>query len=209
MYLYNARQNASKNEALLLQDRLSKVIELPNEQPTLATVSDAAKLINQPFFSKAMNGDKVLIYSLSKKAILYRPSNGKIIEVGPVNINQPTVSPTLATASNSAQAKVKDTTPTPTGAAIRVALYNGTARTGLTKVAAEQLEKSPQKATVVKRTDAAKNDYKETIVIDVSGRMKQAADHFATIVKGKVAPLPKDETKPDADILIILGENYK
>lgn len=57
-------------------------MELPaGEQPTLATVADQEKLKGQDFFSHAQNGDKLLIYPKAKKAILYRPSTGKIIEV--------------------------------------------------------------------------------------------------------------------------------
>ncbi len=64
---------------------IGKVYQLPDETPTLAVVSDAATLrTQQPFFSRAENGDKVLIYQQAKKAIIFRPSTKKIIEVGPV-----------------------------------------------------------------------------------------------------------------------------
>lgn len=88
-----------------LVDAVGKLIELPgDEQPTIATVTDADKLRNQTFFLNAQNGDRVLIYTTAKKAILYRPSINKIIEVAPVNIGQ------AATPS----AQVASPTPTPT-----------------------------------------------------------------------------------------------
>ena len=71
-----------------LVQKVGEHVELPaGEQPTVATVSDVSKLSNQTFFSNAKNGDKVLIYSKSKKAVLYRPSEDKVINVAPLNVN--------------------------------------------------------------------------------------------------------------------------
>ena len=65
---------------------VGRLMILPaDETPTLATVSDPEKLKNQPFFANAQKGDKVLVYPISRKAILYSPSLNKIIEVAPVN----------------------------------------------------------------------------------------------------------------------------
>lgn len=77
-------------------DKVSKLIELPNESPTVATVSDVTKLKNQQFFKNAQNGDIVLVFKDAKKAILYREGVNKIIEVGYINITeqQPSETPT-------------------------------------------------------------------------------------------------------------------
>lgn len=56
----------------------------PDETPTIATVSDMHALEGQLFFKNAQVGDKVLMYMVSQKAILYRPSSDLIIEVGPI-----------------------------------------------------------------------------------------------------------------------------
>ena len=78
-----------QSEVDSLVSEVGKLIELPtDERPTVATVSDAEKVKTQAFFAKAANGDKVLIYTNAKKAVLYRPSEKRIIEVGAVNINQ-------------------------------------------------------------------------------------------------------------------------
>jgi len=68
-------------------EEVGKLILLPNETPTLATVTDLEKVKDQEFFKNAKGGDKVLIYTNAKKAYLYRPSEKRIIEVGIVNMS--------------------------------------------------------------------------------------------------------------------------
>ena len=76
-----------ENESSELVASVGKLMLLPEgETPTIATVSDLEKLKDQPFFVNAKNGDKVLIYTNAKKAILYDPVAHKIIEVAPINI---------------------------------------------------------------------------------------------------------------------------
>jgi hypothetical protein len=70
-----------------LVDQVSKLVVLPTgETPTVATVTDISKLKGQAFFAPAQNGDKVLIYTQAKKAVLYRPSENRVIEIAPLNI---------------------------------------------------------------------------------------------------------------------------
>ena len=65
-------------------------MELPQgESPTLATVTDKDKLSSEPFFRQAQNGDKVLIYTQAARAILYRPSTKKIIDVTTLAVHDP------------------------------------------------------------------------------------------------------------------------
>lgn len=119
-YQYQKNQNlvqgsaTSPAEVNSLVERVGKLIELPSgETPQIATVNDKTKLPNVPFFENARNGDKVLIYNQAKKAILYRPSTNKIINVAPVNIDtsSDTSQPPAATASASPTITA---TPTPT-----------------------------------------------------------------------------------------------
>lgn len=73
---------SQKKGPLSLVEQVSKLIELPeNQTPILGTVNDKEKIKNQPFFARAENGDKILIFSESGKVILYRPSKNKIVEV--------------------------------------------------------------------------------------------------------------------------------
>lgn len=78
---------AAEEEVKELVTAIGKLIVLPlGETPTIATVSDPEKLQDQSFFAKAKVGDKVLIYTNTKKAILYDPVENKIVEVVPINI---------------------------------------------------------------------------------------------------------------------------
>lgn len=74
------------DEAAQLLAAVGGHIKLPAEKATIATVEDKQKLAGQAFFTHAQNGDKVLIYPQGKKAILYRPSTDKIIEVAHLNL---------------------------------------------------------------------------------------------------------------------------
>lgn len=89
----NGLELQAETDALIIE--VGKLIVLPaDEKPTVATITDVDKLKDQPLFKNAKNGDKVLIYTTANKAILYRPSEKRIIEVGSVNIGnqeQPTV----------------------------------------------------------------------------------------------------------------------
>ena len=82
------KNSSAKNDAYSdLVSKVGKITELPNEEPTIATVRNIKELATEPFFKDAKNGDKVLIYTKSKKAIIYRPSSSKIIQSGPINFN--------------------------------------------------------------------------------------------------------------------------
>jgi hypothetical protein len=85
-------QQASEDITKSVVEKVGKLMILPSdEQPTLATVSDPSKLKNQPFFANAEIGDRVLIYSNAKKAILYSEKDNKIKEIAPLNTeNNPT-----------------------------------------------------------------------------------------------------------------------
>ncbi len=88
-------QTQTEDEAKSLKNEVGKFLELPaDELPTVATVSDASKVKNQAFFANSQNGDKVLLFSKAGKAVLYRPSTKKIIEVAPINLNNPATTDT-------------------------------------------------------------------------------------------------------------------
>lgn len=216
-YFFNKYQKAqsllqnptakSAAEAKALVETVGKLIELPvNESPTVATVSDKTKLENQAFFAKAENGDKVLIYSDAKKAILYRPSINKIIEVAPINLGS-NPNPLATPAPLASQQPTPTPSVTPQPKVLRVAIYNGTKVTGLAGNAATKLTTKLNNIEVVKKGDAV-NDYQITLVIDLTGSNTQLSQ-FTAVVGGKSqTTVPSGEVKPDADILIILGHDF-
>src|SRR3989344_1556410 len=76
---------ASTDPNQKLINLLEKLVILPaDETPTIGTVTDRSQLPSQFLFKNAENGDKILVYTQAKKAILYRPSLNKIVEMGPV-----------------------------------------------------------------------------------------------------------------------------
>jgi hypothetical protein len=192
---------AAKEE---IKDTIAKVgrhLVLPaGEEPTLATVSDKEKLKGQTFFAAAENGDKVLIYTTAKKAVLYRPSIDKVIELAPVFVNE-----NVAGASASAQLKP-----------VKIAILNGTNTPNLTRTMEKTVTDSlGQAATVTVRGDTVTKEYGKTLVVDLNpdetGKdpaRKNSVDQLTRAVKGELGGLPAGEVKPEADIVIIIGKNY-
>lgn len=206
-YFYNQYREVTgkNNEAATkkLVKKISKFMVLPSGLPTLATVTDKSKLASQPFFKDAENGDKVLIYPEVQKVILYRPSTRKVVEVATaqtiVNTNE------QQQALSDQQQSNNPTTPTPTPVTLSVAIYNGTPTAGLNKKIEKDITDQVKNVTVAQRAIAAKTDYVDTQVIDVSGKAGNRIQEIATAVKGTVQPLPAGEAKPAADILVIIG----
>ena len=184
--LLNNPTLAAKEEVKKITDEVSKLMILPaKEEPIVVTVLDKNKLKDQDFFKKAENGDKAIVYSVSKKAILFRPSINKIIEVAPLdlgNANQP----------------------------VKIALYNGTTTTGLTGELEKELTQKVTNLSITGKENAKKSDYKKTIIVDLSGNKSELAKQLAILLNGQVAALPEGEVAPkDVDLLAIIGTDYK
>lgn len=87
--LRNNPQQAVQEQTEKLIKKVSKLINLPtDERPTIATVSDPELLKDQPFFTKAEKGFKVLIYANAGKSILYDPFDNKVVEVASINVGK-------------------------------------------------------------------------------------------------------------------------
>lgn len=195
-YLYSQNQKAqnpqntqaAQEEVKRLVLEVGKLIDLPKgEDPTVATVTDISKLSDQPFFQKAKNGDKVLIYTNAKKAILYDPSAKKVLDVAPINIG-----------TQSAQTQNLP----------KVVLRNGTTTVGLTGKTEIEIKKTIP-IEVVTKDNAEKDNYDNTTIVVLNDSFKGIADDIAEQLKGSIiGSLPAGEKKPiNGDILIILGKD--
>lgn len=210
--LKSANDQKPANEMADILKTIGKVMELPAGEPTLATVTDKEKLADQPFFQKAENGDKVLIYADAGRAILYRPSTKKVVDVSVINVKknensgettsgQTPETPVVPPAGTSAE-----TTP-PATSQISIALYNGSTKVGVTNTLETQINEQFPLLTVGAKEKAAKSDYTGTQVIDLSGKNADFVTKLAEAIGGKVVTtLPEGEVNPGTDILVIVGQ---
>ncbi len=179
-----------------LVNSLGKLMELPaDETPTVATVLDVEKLQDQPFFAKAQNGDKLLAYTKTMQAILYRPSANKIINVAPLMIDQQEQSGIGDTES------VSQVSTNP-----QIAYYNGTETVGLSSQAEKLIKDRYPNSQTADLTNASKKNYQENLIIDLSGKFSDEAHEIASALGGEVVSMPEGEVIPNADILIISGQ---
>lgn len=75
----------ARKEAERVVKELSKIMVVPDDPaPVLATVSDRDQLQDQPFFRQAENGDQVVIFPSSMRAVLYRPSEKRVVDMAPL-----------------------------------------------------------------------------------------------------------------------------
>lgn len=188
------KKDASSINVEKLVIAVGKKVLLPSEIPTIATVSDKTKLMNQPFFEKAENGDKALIYKGEQIAILYRPSIDKIINIGPVSIEDEG----LQSVPNENEEL----------SSVDVVILNGTSTVGLTAVAAEFLAELDF-VVVNDRDDAVDKPYANSIVVVLNNSVNSQAEIIASSLSAEIInELPDEEDALEADIIIILGEDY-
>jgi len=81
-------EEQNREAAKQVVDRVRRLYDLPATiEPTVATIVDVDALRKEnAFYNKAENGDNLVI--TQDRAILYRPSQDKIIDVVPVQLQQ-------------------------------------------------------------------------------------------------------------------------
>lgn len=188
--------------------RLREIVSIPeNEEPTVATVQDAQALRQQTFFSRAENGDKVILFPMAQRAILYRPSIQKIIEAAPINITdiQQGVTNNLETTQQSTPSISK--TIEEQSKTYTLAIYNGTLTVeGLAGKAADFVRDSFSEEDIsIETLNNSKNFYEETIIVDFTNTASIVLDKLINQFDASLQELPQVETDPKTDFLIILG----
>lgn len=179
-----ASQKTNNDQMSKIVAEVGKIYKLPEgEVPTMATISDVNKLKDQPFFKNSKNGDILLVYNKAGKAILYNPTEKKIVEVAPVG-------------DTSQQIRSK------------VWLRNGTSTGGLASKLETEIQKNFPGMTIAGKDNAVKNNYDKTIVIVLNDSAKDAGAVLAKTLNVSTADLPSGENKPaGADLLVIIGKD--
>lgn len=161
------------------------------EKPTLATVTDVEALKkDQPFFEKAQNGDKVLVYVGDKKAIIYRPAEDLIVNVGFIAVN----------GDNS---QLSGTTQQ---SQLTIEVRNGTQTSGLGQKVADLLKSS---YTVQKIGDAKKKDYSKTLVVDLGKTEdKEEINKLVQALNAEIVTImPEGESSSQSDLIVLIGSD--
>lgn len=93
---YNQLNNLSPSEFEQRENdrvigRIASLYTLPkDEKPEIAVVKDKEALRQNPFFEQAENNDYVVVFREAKVALLYRPSENRLVKVGPLNLQNTT-----------------------------------------------------------------------------------------------------------------------
>ncbi len=204
--------NLSQEEAKQLTQEMvkdvGKLIALPTgEDPTLATILDIDKLKGQPFFVNAQNGDKVLVYANARKAYLYRPTEGRLIEVGALTEADPANQELLAQQGTQPNETTTGNTPTPEPLGqVSVAIRNTTSdETRLTSFEQFVKQQLPG-AAISERGISATKGIIGTVLYDVRGSQTARAQQVAKALNVKYGgALPTGETTTPAEFLILIG----
>lgn len=176
-FIYVRSDSGISEENRKLIAEVSSVAILPKGETPGITTVIDEARVNQPFLYGTKKGDKVLLYFQAGKAIVYRPSSHQIVNMGPLE--------------------------TPKA---RVFIRNGSADAGAPGTIENKITASTD-YLVASRDESAKKSYQKTIVIDVSGVRPDVAKRLAEYLGARVGSLPEGESRPDSDLMVIVGND--
>ena len=187
---------AAQEETRLLVEKIDRHILVPKgETPIIAKVTDTKQLAGNPFFAQAQTGDVMVIFSQAKKAILYRPGTDRIVNILSLN-PEPSVAGT-----STASAQMQSATLT---------IYNSTMTAGLASVAERKITAQIDQIKITDKANSKINNYAKSVVVVLNPGAKDLGTKLADMIKAEIGSnLPTGETKPNTDLLLILGTDFK
>ena len=190
------QKEVAKKEIDELVKKVSVLILLPtDETPTVATINDAEGLSKtQPFYQGSTNGDKVIIYFKAQKAFIYSPTTNKLVNVGPVYVDNKATAPTETPKEEKKIEKLD------------IEVRNGSTISGNASRIANALGNNSS-FNIKSVENASTNTYKGTQLIDLTGGKK--TELLSAIEKElgikSIGKLPTNEKSSVVDVLVIVG----
>lgn len=186
--------NAEQTQKLL--EKVGKVAVLPNEpNPVVATINDVETLASrQNFYKDAHNGDKLLVFARSRKAIIFDEKNNLIVNIGPIFYTD-------------AEGK-NQTAPLNQDGKLNIDIRNGSSQNDKSVNLRDKLI-SNANYIISKIGKASKNSYTGTTVVDrIEGDAKNDLIQALTKELGPVTivqQMPEGEAASNAEVVVILG----
>ena len=174
----------------------SMVIVPTDEAPTLATVVATEALKEQAFFRFVELQDKLFLYDTARIAILYRPSEQKIVNMAYLfeSAAGATATAPQVQGASTASAQLKEPA--------TVAVYYATDSATLRSKVGGALRSLPN-LSISREALTRETSYTGITVIDVKGSNDAMVKTLVDALGARVGQMPKDEDVPDADVLII------
>jgi len=179
-------EKLQKERAQITVDAVKKLMILPDDEPTIATIIDidSLKKQNQEFYKNAKNEDKILLYV--NKAIIYRESSNIIVNVLPV----------VSVPQNADGTSTKP---------LLIEIKNGTDSSD----AYDSVQASVQSISSAKVVDAGEYDDSDTtIVYDLSnGASSSEIQKLASDLGYQYSDSVPDNIESNASVVIVLGDD--
>ena len=182
-------EELQKKQTEELLEKMNKHIVLPDdEEPIIATVTDAEALKKESdFYALAKNDDVVVIYIRAKKAFLFDPFANRVLNVGPV-----------ITDENTEETQVDED-------AVSVEVRNGTELDGRGEEVAQQISNLDGNFEVLPATNADKK-YTETVIVNNGANPELLAKIETELGTIALTIVPEGERSSSAKILVLIGE---
>lgn len=185
----NPDEPPTEKEIARVLEAASAHIDIPEGEPIVGRIRNAEALIaEQAFYQGAKDGDYLIIFPSSAKAVVYSLDDDILVNVGPI-IFQREGEPTELFLDDP----------------ITVEVRNGGEVAGAAGDLADKL--SPQAFDVVAISNAANTDYDQTtlVVLDENVPVEVVTELANQLSATVAAEVPLDEEGSDAQILIIVG----